>query len=220
VSPNCLLFGANGQMGKACRSVLADLDFKLVPLSKSDCDITDHDALSNAFATHRPTLAINAAAFTNVDACETAQTRARAINSVAPQNIARLCSHHDVTLIHLSTDYVFGDYGSPPLNEEAATGPINCYGQSKLDGEIAIRNEMDRYIILRTSWIFSVDSNNFFRTIMSLSERLDRISVVNDEASCPTFADELAHAMGIVAKRSLERYSELGTLAAARALTD
>jgi dTDP-4-dehydrorhamnose reductase len=203
VTATCIVFGANGQMGKACLRALAKLNLNLVPLSKAECNVTNYKALAEAFAAHRPALVINAAALTNVDACETNQAIAHAINAVAPGNIARLCSHHNATLIHLSTDYVFGDNGTAPLDEATKTCPVNYYGQSKLEGEIAIRHETDRHIILRTSWIFSIDANNFFRTMMSLSDRLDTIKVVSDESSCPTFAQELADAIGVMATSCL-----------------
>jgi dTDP-4-dehydrorhamnose reductase len=203
VTQTCIVFGANGQMGKACLRALAKLNLNPVPLSKAECDVTNSDALADAFAAYRPALVINAAAFTNVDACETSRAIAHAINAVAPGNIARLCSLHNATLIHLSTDYVFGDNGAPPLDETTPTCPVNYYGQSKLEGEIAIKHGTERHIILRTSWIFSIDANNFFRTMMSLSDQLDTINVVSDETSCPTFAQELADAIGVLATRCL-----------------
>jgi dTDP-4-dehydrorhamnose reductase len=211
VTQTCIIFGANGQMGKACLKAMENLNFDLVPLSKTECDVTNLEDLKKAFETHLPSLVVNAAAFTNVDASETAQAQASALNAAAPADIARLCSRHSATLIHLSTDYVFGDCGSPPLDETAATQPLNHYGQSKLDGEIAIRKETNRHVILRTSWIFSAETNNFFRTIMTLSERLETIRVVNDETSCPTFANDLANVIAVIARRCLGPEPIFGT---------
>jgi dTDP-4-dehydrorhamnose reductase len=198
-------------MGKACLKAMDGMDLALVPFSKGDCDISDLTALTRAFDVHRPSLVINTAAFTNVDASETERAKATQINGVAPGYIAQLCARDNAIMIHLSTDYVFGDDGSPPLSEVACTGPINHYGQSKLDGEVAIRSALDRHIILRTSWVFSPGASNFFKTVMTLSERLDTISVVSDEISCPTFGEDLAQAIGQVALRCIGPEPIFGT---------
>jgi dTDP-4-dehydrorhamnose reductase len=198
-------------MGKACLKAMHGMDLILVPLSKAECDITDLAALSRAFDVHRPSLVINTAAFTNVDASETDRARATQSNGVAPGYIAQLCARYHAMMIHLSTDYVFGDDGSPPLNEVARPNPINHYGHSKLDGEVAIRSALNQHIILRTSWVFSSGASNFFKTIMTLSERLDTIGVVSDEISCPTFGEDLAQAIGQVALRCIGPEPIFGT---------
>jgi dTDP-4-dehydrorhamnose reductase len=201
MTATCLILGGGGQMGTACAAALTASNMNVVALSRSQCDIADMSALDQAFKAHRPDLVINTAAFTAVDACETDKARADQINATAPGHIAQLCAQTGAALIHLSTDYVYGDAGTPPLGEATAPSPLNYYGQSKLAGEEAIRAVLDRHVILRTSWVFSEGSNNFFKTIMTLSDRLPEIKIVSDEASCPTFAPDLADAIAKIAER-------------------
>jgi dTDP-4-dehydrorhamnose reductase len=213
MTQTCLILGANGQMGQACSAALRRRDYTLIGLSKGACDITHSAALDRAFETHRPAIVINTAAFTNVDACETAQLAAYAINATAPGLIAQTCARHHATLIHLSTDYVFGDTdgATPPHDETAAPSPLNVYGHSKLAGEIAVRDALEHHIILRTSWVFSANTQNFLKTMMGLSDKLDLINVVSDETSCPTFAPDLAAAIVAVVDASVSPHPLYGT---------
>jgi dTDP-4-dehydrorhamnose reductase len=213
MTQTCVILGANGQMGQACLTALRTRDYNVIGLSKSACDITQSAALDRAFETHRPAIVINTAAFTNVDACETAPAHAHAINAIAPGLIAQTCARHHATLIHLSTDYVFGDTdgATPPHDETVPPCPLNVYGHSKLAGEIRVREALERHIILRTSWVFSATTQNFLKTMMDLSDKRDMINVVSDEMSCPTFAPDLAAAIVAVVDASLSPCPRYGT---------
>jgi dTDP-4-dehydrorhamnose reductase len=160
-----------------------------------DLDVCDGALLETTFAREAPSMVLNCAAFTAVDACEKDADRADRVNHLAAGEIARLCQSFNAILIHLSTDYVFGDGVEAPLTEDAPCDPLNVYGKSKVAGEIAIRAALREHIILRTSWIYGLDAGNFFGTIMSLAQTRDLITVVGDEASCPTFAPDLADAI-------------------------
>jgi dTDP-4-dehydrorhamnose reductase len=208
---SCMVLGASGQMGRACLASFVEHGISAVGLSKEQCDVTNGDAVRAAFQTYKPKLVINTAAYTAVDACEANQGRAYELNAKAAGEIAKFCARSDATLIHLSTDYVFGDDVPAPLYETAPTAPLSVYGQSKLDGENAIRTALERHIILRTSWVFSLHAHNFFKTVMSLAERLDEIKVVADEVSCPTSAPDLAHAISVIAQRALGPQALYGT---------
>jgi dTDP-4-dehydrorhamnose reductase len=213
MTQTCLILGANGQMGQACLTALGTRGYEVIGLSKEACDITQSPALDRAFTTFRPDIVINTAAFTNVDACETASEYAHAINATAPGLIAQTCARRGATLIHVSTDYVFGDTdgATPPHDETALPAPLNIYGHSKLAGEIAVRDALEHHIILRTSWVFSPNTQNFLKTMMALSDRLETINVVSDEASCPTFAPDLANAIVAVVEASLSPSPLYGT---------
>jgi dTDP-4-dehydrorhamnose reductase len=146
-----------------------------------------------------------------VDACEADPARAFATNAAAVGHLARLCKAREVTLIHLSTDYVFGDDTSAPIRETAPVGPLCVYGQSKADGEAAIKEADGLHLIIRTSWIYGPDAGNFFATMMRLAGKLESIAIVEDEVSCPTLASDLAGCLARVCERIAAGTATFGT---------
>jgi dTDP-4-dehydrorhamnose reductase len=190
------ILGAGGQMGRASLAALRRLpdSFDVVAFGR-DVDICDHEMVTSKLAETCPDIVLNTAAFTAVDACEADPARAFATNAAAVGHLARLCKAREVTVIHLSTDYVFGDETTAPIQETAPVTPLSVYGQSKAEGEIAIRQVGGRHLIIRTSWIYGPDAGNFFATIMRLASTRDTITIVEDEASCPTLASDLANAL-------------------------
>jgi dTDP-4-dehydrorhamnose reductase len=218
-----VILGAKGQMGQAALKALtnASLGFDVVAFGR-ELDICDHDLVASKLAGLQPHIVLNAAAFTAVDACETDPERAFATNATAVGALAKVCAQLDVVLIHLSTDYVFGDTTNASLNETVPVGPINVYGQSKADGETAIRAAGGRHVIVRTSWIYGPDTRNFFKTMMDLADQKDQITVVEDEASCPTLAADLAHCLVTICAHVASGHKlKLGTfhVAGAKGLT-
>ena len=186
-----VLLGPDGQLGWELRRSLAPLG-ELVALGRAQADLEQPGALVQAVAAHRPAIIVNAAAHTAVDQAESEAGRARLINATAPAALAALARDSGAWLLHYSTDYVFDGSGDTPRTEEAPTGPLNVYGQTKLEGEDAIRASGCRHLILRTSWVHAARGGNFARTMLRLAAERDRLAVVADQFGAPTGADLLA----------------------------
>jgi dTDP-4-dehydrorhamnose reductase len=179
-------------MGRAILDFATAQGINAIGLKRDACDITNPLHLNVLLASHRPDIVINCAAFTAVDAAETQIDAAFAVNRDGASNIALACRSIEAVLIHLSTDYVFGNGGQSARVEADPIGALNVYGASKAAGEAAIERALERHLILRTSWIYGPQSANFFATIMNLAEKRDAVSVVTDEYACPTYAPSLA----------------------------
>ncbi|MFD0763836.1 dTDP-4-dehydrorhamnose reductase [Mucilaginibacter lutimaris] len=188
-----IVFGASGQLGQCFKKLVADkkLDHFVFP-DEGEANILDVEGLETLFALHRPDYAINCAAYTAVDKAEDDAETAAKVNVTGVENLARLCSKHDATLIHTSTDFVFKGDRSSPLSEDAEARPINVYGQTKLDGERVIPVLLDKYFIIRTGWLYSEFANNFLKTMLKLGAERDQLSVIADQAGTPTYAIDLA----------------------------
>jgi dTDP-4-dehydrorhamnose reductase len=187
-----LITGCNGQMGRAVMHALSQSQHSYQGVDRQSCDITDRTQVFSTLATHRPEFVINCAAMTNVDQCESTPELAVAPNRDGPAFLAEACAHLGIALIHLSTDYVFGQDFGRPFVETDAPAPINHYGASKAQGEAGIIDRLEQHIILRTSWVYSENSSNFFMTMMKLAGTREQLAVVTNEQSCPTYAAELA----------------------------
>ncbi len=196
------ILGSDGQMGRAASASLeaSPTPFE-IHLFGRDLDICDAERLGQTLTALRPNIVLNCAAFTAVDACEADAARAFAANGTAVETVAKLCQILGACLIHLSTDYVFGDDAIPPLTEATPAAPINIYGKSKTAGEVAIRAILPAHIILRTSWIYGPDAGNFFATMMALGATREVVKVVEDEVSSPTLATDLADCILAVCQR-------------------
>lgn len=199
-----LVFGRDGQVGKALQVCLKDLKVPVIFLGRSDCDLTNESSIVEALNRYQPQVIINAAAYTAVDKAENLGEReiSFAINANAPAVMAHYITNvpHGV-LVHYSTDYVFADTQQRAYLEADAPGPIenlSIYGQSKLAGEQAIektfklaQDNLSRYFILRTSWVYG-DGGNFIRTVLRLARERDQLKVVADQLGVPTSAQWLA----------------------------
>lgn len=188
-----IVFGASGQLGQCFKKLAADenLDFFIFP-AEGEADILDTEALEKLFAAHQPAYAVNCAAYTAVDKAEDDPETALKVNKTGVENLARLCSKYDVTLIHVSTDFVFKGDVSSPLKETDVAKPISVYGQTKLDGEKVIPVLLDNYFIIRTGWLYSEFANNFVKTMLKLSADRDELKVIADQVGTPTYAIDLA----------------------------
>lgn len=190
-----LLVGAGGQVGDAWQKALppeslaAALDRTTLDLSQVD-ELTDH--LHALIEQHRPTLIVNAAAYTAVDLAQDQQTLAYDVNALAPGVMATVAASRNVPLVHYSTDYVFDGRGNQPFVESDATNPLSVYGRSKLAGERAVQAAGGPHLILRTSWVFSNHGQNFLKTMLRLATSRDELRVVNDQVGAPTPAYLLA----------------------------
>jgi dTDP-4-dehydrorhamnose reductase len=205
-----LVFGRDGQVGKALQVCLKDLKTPAVFLGRAECDLANEDAIRQVLNRYQPQVIINAAAYTAVDKAESEREIAFAINAKAPQVMAHYIANvsHGV-LVHYSTDYVFADTKTAAYSETDLVGPADqlcIYGQSKLAGEQAIeeafnlahdsghdkyQDRFSSYFILRTSWVYG-DGGNFIRTMLRLAGERDQLKVVSDQIGAPTSAGWLA----------------------------
>jgi dTDP-4-dehydrorhamnose reductase len=167
----------------------------LVGLGRHDLDVTDRDAVRGALDRYRPKLIVNAAGYTAVDRAESEPDAAFAINADGPAYLAEAAAVAGIPLVHLSTDYVFDGAKAAPYDEADPVRPLSVYGASKAAGERAVRERLDRHLIMRTSWVFSTHGTNFVRTMLRLGRERDRLHVVADQWGCPTGAADLAEAI-------------------------
>ena len=191
-----LVTGANGQLGQAIQFISGkypEIDF--VFCSSSDLDITNLENCKAVFAKHQPHFCINTAAYTAVDKAESESDKAHLINAVGPENLAKVCKEFDTILVHISTDFIFDGTSKVPYLETDVPNPKSIYGQTKLDGEIAIQKNWEKHFIVRTSWVYSQFANNFMKTMLRLASELDNLSVVNDQIGTPTNAVDLAEVL-------------------------
>lgn len=189
-----LIFGAEGQLGKSLYHLFkakADVRAK----GRLELDITDKNAVINEIVSFRPNFIFNAAAYTDVEAAERNKNLALKINSDALTYIAKSAKDIGSVLFHFSTDYVFDGTSSFSYREIDKTEPVNFYGKSKLIGEKNVQDNMDDYFIIRTSWIFSEEGNNFPKKILKLAAENESLNIVTDQYSSPTYATDIANAV-------------------------
>jgi dTDP-4-dehydrorhamnose reductase len=201
-----LITGAGGMTGAELARQAKYREWDVVALRKADLDITDADAVEGIIGHERPDVIINAAAYTAVDAAESDVEAAMAINAAGPQNIARAAKINDAQVLHISTDYVFDGEGTEPYLPDDKPCPINAYGESKLAGEIAVREACSQHVIVRTSWVYSYEGKNFVRTMLRLGGERDELTVVNDQRGCPTSSQDLAGALLCAANQMMRSY--------------
>jgi dTDP-4-dehydrorhamnose reductase len=190
-----LIFGADGQLGKALSRESQRRGLFSTALDLPDADITDAAETTRIISKTGPDLVVNAAAYTAVDQAETNAAEALAANRDGPRNLARACASHKIPLAHISTDYVFDGTAGRPYTENDPVSPIGVYGQTKADGEDAVRNELSEHLIVRTSWLFGADGNNFVRAMLRLGRQKTVVPVVADQTGCPSCAADLAAAI-------------------------
>lgn len=189
-----LLFGASGQVGRETVEAAAHRGLRLTALSRAEADLSVPGAGLAAVVRRRPDAIINAAAWTAVDKAESDIEGARRLNAGAPGELAAAANEAGARLIHLSTDYVFDGAGAVPLDEGAATSPINVYGRTKLEGERAVLAALPGAVVIRTSWVYAPHGANFVKTMLRLSQTRDALSIVGDQTGGPTPAAAIAEA--------------------------
>jgi len=197
-----LITGGSGQLGNALIGLSAGQAVKAV--SRPEFDFEKPETIDACFAEAKPSLVINAAAYTAVDAAETNPAAAKAGNHTGPLRLARLCEAADIPFIHVSTDYVFDGEKGAPYVETDATNPTGVYGATKRDGEEAILATGAKAIILRTAWVYAAHGKNFARTMLSAGRRMPKLRVVADQRGTPTAAPDLARAILDIASRLQE----------------
>ncbi len=192
--PKVIITGANGQLATVLIQFL-QMDFDVVEFDKSQLDISCLEQVQQAIEANKPEYVINCAAYTWVDGAEDNQQACFQVNEVGTLNLAQICVASNAVLIHLSTDYVFDGISEVPYLETDTPNPLNVYGKSKLAGEQAITKQCVRYIIIRTASLFSLDGNNFCRSILKVVRKGTPLTVVDDQFSGPTYVNDLANAI-------------------------
>lgn len=185
-----LIAGSNGMLGHDLINALKNHD--LILTNSKTLDITDKNHTIDFICDAKPDIVINSAAYTDVDGCEENQDLAYAVNGEGVRNLALACREADCPLVHISTDYIFNGKNDRPWVEDDEIGPISVYGKSKLKGEEAILEILDKYFIVRTAWLYGVNGKNFPRTMLELAESHSEITVVYDEVGTPTYTPDLA----------------------------
>lgn len=158
-------------------------------------DITDAEAVEKNIKDLSPDVVVHCAAWTAVDLAEDEdkQAKVRAINVGGTDNIAKACKKVDAKMVYISTDYVFDGQGETPWDPDCKDyKPLNVYGQTKLDGELAVSNTLEKYFIVRIAWVFGKNGNNFIKTMLKVGENHDKLTVVNDQIGTPTYTFDLA----------------------------
>lgn len=189
-----LVTGAKGQVGSELVK-LAPAGFTVIGLGSAQLDITDQNQVNAVVALHQPDLIINAAAYTSVDKAESDAGTAYAVNELAVAWLAQAAAQANIPLFHISTDYVFDGESTTPYKETDPVNPQSVYGASKLAGEQVLATTLNKHIILRTSWVFGVQGNNFVKTMLRLAKERDELSVVADQHGCPTSAISIAQVL-------------------------
>ncbi|WP_217473981.1 dTDP-4-dehydrorhamnose reductase [Stutzerimonas stutzeri] len=190
-----LICGAGGQVGHCLVNQAASFGLEPIGLAHQDLDITSPESIRQALERHQPALIINAAAYTNLDHAEAEVANAEAVNRDGAANLAEAAERFGIPLFHLSSEYVFTGDGTEPYRETDPALPISVYGETRRAGEVAIGEAMNRYLILRTSWIYGEHGNNFVKTMLNLGRKTDEISVVSDQIGCPTRSRSVARVL-------------------------
>lgn len=187
-----LVLGCKGQLGRCLNEQLINTNYEVIFTSREQINIIDFEQTQREILKFSPDIVINATAYTAVDKAEAEPKNANLINHIAVKNIADICNQLECWLIHISTDYVFDGNSNVPYKEIDKTNPQCVYGETKLNGELAIQSSGCKYIIIRTAWVFSEYGNNFLKTMLRLGGVHDELNIVCDQKGSPTYAQDIA----------------------------
>lgn len=187
-----LVTGVSGQLGYDVERELERRGIEHLGTSSRELDITDREAVERLMEAYRPDAAIHCAAYTKVDLAEDEPERCWAVNADGTRNMAAACRKTGAKLLYISTDYVFPGTGERSYETGDPTGPVNTYGRSKLAGELAVQSLLEKYFIVRISWVFGKNGNNIVKTMLRLAETKAELSVVCDQIGSPTYTADLA----------------------------
>lgn len=187
-----LITGANGMLGQDLVPILEDEGYEIVETDIDNLDITNLDQVKKVLTEEKPQYVIHCAAYTNVDKAEEDIETATKVNVLGTENLAKICGENNITLVYISTDYVFDGQSEKPYLPPDKTNPLSVYGKTKLDGEKAVQKYCKKYYITRTSWLYGHHGKNFVETMISLSDKPE-LKVVDDQIGCPTWTVELSN---------------------------
>lgn len=203
--PQIALIGAKGMLARKVAEQ-ASRKYTVIPLDLPEFDMTDRTLVLERISSLRPEVIINCAAFTQVDRCETEEALANRVNGEAVGFLAEAAKAVDATLVHISTDYVFSGEQSRPYREDDPTGPQSAYGRSKLLGEQALVDSgLEKYFLVRTSWLYGPGGNNFVETMIRLAKEREELRVVADQIGSPTYTGDLAEAIMMLVTSDVSR---------------
>ena len=187
-----LVTGYNGQLGYDVVKELNSRSVECRGVDREDFDITDRDETVGYICDYAPDAVIHCAAYTAVDRAEDDEENCRKVNADGTENIAVACEKLRAKMLYVSTDYVYGGDGEAPFETDSPTNPKNVYGVTKLEGEKAVMKYIDKFFIVRTSWVFGINGNNFVKTMLRLGDEKESLNVVCDQVGSPTYTPDLA----------------------------
>lgn len=187
-----LVTGVKGQLGYDAVKEFEKRGCEVIGVDVEEMDITDASQVRKVISEAAPDVVVHCAAYTAVDAAEENEELCRSVNAVGTENIAKVCKEKDCKMIYISTDYVFAGVGECFFEPDDETAPLNVYGQTKYEGEEAVRTLLEKYFIVRISWVFGLNGNNFVKTMLRLGKERGVVSVVNDQIGSPTYTYDLA----------------------------
>lgn len=187
-----LVTGASGQLGFDCVKELERRHIAVRGVNSKDFPLTDFAVMQQYLLDYKPDAVIHCAAYTAVDKAEEEAAACEAVNVIGTRNLAKLCHEIDAKLLYISTDYVFAGDGDKFYEPQDEKKPQNVYGLSKLKGEQAVAAELEKYFIVRISWVFGINGKNFIRTMLNSSKTHTELNVVNDQIGSPTYTSDLA----------------------------
>ena len=187
-----LVTGVKGQLGYDVVNELTKRGIEAVGVDIQEMDITDAASVEKVIGEAAPDAVVHCAAYTAVDAAEDNVEICRKVNADGTQNIANVCKKLDCKMVYISTDYVFDGEGTRRWEPEDERHPLNVYGQTKYEGELAVQNTLEKYFIVRISWVFGVNGKNFIKTMLNVGKTHDTLKVVSDQVGTPTYTYDLA----------------------------
>lgn len=187
-----LVTGVKGQLGFDVVNELKKNNIEAVGVDIEEMDITDKEAVDKVITSANVDAVIHCAAYTAVDAAEDNMDICRKVNADGTRNIAEVCKKLDIKMMYISTDYVFDGEGERPWEPDDERQPLNAYGISKYEGEVAVQDNLDKYFIVRIAWVFGVNGKNFIKTMLNLGKTHDTLTVVSDQIGSPTYTYDLA----------------------------
>lgn len=187
-----LVTGFNGQLGYDVIKELESRGAECKGVDMQDFDITDKEQTLSYVKTYNPDVVVHCAAYTAVDKAEDDEENCRRVNVDGSENLAIACEELGAKMLYVSTDYVYGGNGETPFETTDETDPKSVYGRTKLEGENAVRKHLDKYFVVRTSWVFGINGNNFVKTMLRLGAERDELNVVDDQIGSPTYTPDLA----------------------------
>ena len=188
-----LVTGVKGQLGYDVVNELEKRGHTAIGVDIEEMDITDAVSVSKVITDVEPEAVIHCAAWTAVDAAEENEDKCRLVNALGTKNIAEVCKSLDCKMMYISTDYVFDGQGTEPWSADCKDyKPLNVYGQTKLEGELAVSGILDKYYIVRIAWVFGKNGKNFIKTMLNVGKTHDTVRVVNDQIGTPTYTYDLA----------------------------
>ena len=184
--------GVKGQLGYDVMNELEKQGLEGIGVDIDEMDITDADQVNEVIKEAAPDAVIHCAAYTAVDAAEDNEEICRKVNAQGTENIAKVCEELDIKMMYISTDYVFNGQGERPWEPDDEREPLNVYGQTKYEGELAIEEHIKKFFTVRIAWVFGVNGKNFIKTMLNLGKTHDHLTVVNDQTGSPTYTYDLA----------------------------